>query len=478
MKKYLRMLKIKKEEMPLVGILLVIFTALHILVVRRFWEAFSPLGKEYWWLYVGKFDISGFDPITYSVLSQWDARYQVYRHPLLAFFAWIPSQLNQWLMGTLGMNPVQIIVAVILLACLVYGAVFLFRIFREHIGLGKFDSTLLALLTFSFAYILLSYICPDHFAVSMTVLIVTLYAAGKKMKEGTRFKIWQTVILFLVTAGITLSNGIKTFIAALFTNKRRFFHPVYLLLAVIVPSVAIWFFARWEYKTYVFPREQKRNQIKAIRTANADRKAYRRFCDTTAIADTAKRRAVFDSIQAVKAKKRKAEEAKKPVFAHQGKPIAKGEFTSWTDITTSRWDTMLENLLGESIQLHQQHLLEDTLRKRPVIVRYDHFYNYVVEALLVLLFVIGIWCGRRSRFLWLCLAFILPDIGIHLVLGFGINEVYIMSAHWLFVLPIALSFAFRELKTKWLVTLRAVTAALMLYLFIYNLWLTTIFLVN
>ncbi|MBR4926454.1 MAG: GtrA family protein [Prevotella sp.] len=478
MKKYLRMLKIKKEEMPLVGILLVIFTALHVLVVRRFWEAFSPLGKDYWWLYVGKFDISGFDPITYSVLSQWDARYQVYRHPLLAFFAWIPSQLNQWLMGTLGMNPVQIIVAVILLACLVYGAVFLFRIFREHIGLGKFDSTLLALLTFSFAYILLSYICPDHFAVSMTVLIITLYAAGKKMKEGTRFKIWQTVILFLVTAGITLSNGIKTFIAALFTNKRHFFHPVYLLLAVILPSVAIWFFARWEYQFYVFPREQQRKQIKAQRAANADRKAYRRFCDTIAIADSAKRRAMFDSIQAVKAKKRKAEEAKKPVFAHQGKPIAKGEFTSWTDITTSRWDTMIENLLGESIQLHKQHLLEDTLRKRPVIVRYDHIYNYVVEALLVLLFVIGIWCGRRSRFLWLCLAFILPDIAIHLVLGFGINEVYIMSAHWLFVLPIALSFAFRELKGKWVVTLRAVTALLMLYLFIYNLWLTTNFLIN
>ena len=71
MRKYLRMLNIRKEEMPLVGVLLVIFTALHVLVVRRFWDAFSPLGKDYWWLFVGKFDISGFDPITYSVLSHW-----------------------------------------------------------------------------------------------------------------------------------------------------------------------------------------------------------------------------------------------------------------------------------------------------------------------------------------------------------------------------------------------------------------------
>lgn len=476
MKKYLRMLKIKREEMPLLAILFVIFTTLHILVVRRFWEAFSPLGKDYWWLYVAKFDISGFDPITYSVFSQWDTRYQVYRHPLLAFFAWPFSQLNQLLMNTLGMNPVQIIVAIILMLCLIYGAVFLFRIFREHIGLGKTDSTLLALLTFSFAYIMLSYICPDHFAVSMTILIVTLYAAGKKIKEGSRFKVWQTLVLFILTAGITLSNGIKTFIAALFANKWRFFSPAHLLLAVILPSIAIWFFARWEYKTYVFPREQQRKQVKAQRTANANRKAYRRFCDTIAIADTVRRRAMFDSIQAVRAKQRKAEEAKKPVFAHQGKPIAEGEFTSWTDMTTSRWDTTVENLLGESMQLHEQHLLEDTLRKRPVIVRYDHVYNYIVEALLVILFAVGIWCGHKSRFLWLCLAFILPDIGIHLVLGFGINEVYIMSAHWLFVLPIALSFAFREFSGSRLIALRAITALITAFLFIHNLYLTIGFL--
>ena len=77
MKKYLRMLKIKKEEMPLVGILVLLFTTLNTLVVRRFWSQFSPLNKEYWDLFIQKFDISGFDPITYSVLSNRYTRYQV-----------------------------------------------------------------------------------------------------------------------------------------------------------------------------------------------------------------------------------------------------------------------------------------------------------------------------------------------------------------------------------------------------------------
>ncbi|RRD02517.1 DUF6080 domain-containing protein [Prevotella sp. OH937_COT-195] len=478
MKKYLRMLKIKKEEMPLVGILLSIFVVLHILVVRRFWEAFSPLGKDYWWLFVGKFDISGFDPITYSVLSQWYTRYQVYRHPLLAFFAWLPSQVNQWLMSVLGMNPVQIMVAVVLVVCLIYSAVFLFRIFREIVGLAVFDSTLLSLLTFSFAYIMLAYICPDHFALSMMLLVVTLYAAGRKMQTGNKFKMWQTIVLFLVTSGITLSNGLKTYIAVLFANKRSFFRPLHLLFAVAIPAAAIWYFADWEFHHYVVPHDMRRKQIKEIRAAAAERKAYKLFCDTTSITDTVRRRAVFDSVQKVMEKQRRAQMAKKPVFAHAGKPMSNGKFTQWTDISTSRWDSAVENLFGESIQLHRQHLLEDTLRKRPVIVRYDWLLNYIVEAFVVLLFLVGIWCGRRSKFLWLCLVFILPDIVIHLGLGFGINEVYIMACHWLFVVPVALGFAFRSVSGRLLLSLRAATFLLMLYLFAYNLWLTTGFLIS
>ncbi len=478
MRKYLRMLNISKEEMPLVGVLLVIFTALHVLVVRRFWDAFSPLGKDYWWLFVGKFDISGFDPITYSVLSHWDTRYQVYRHPLLAFFAWPLSQLNQWMMSLFGMNPVQIVVAVALLACLVYSAVFLFRIFREVVGLSVFDSTLLSLLTFSFAYILLAYICPDHFAVSMMVLVLTLYAAGRKMQSGGRFRAWQTIVLFLVTAGITLSNGLKTYIAVLFTNRRRFFRPLHLLFAVVVPAAAIWYFAEWEFRQYVAPRYQHRKELKAMRTANAERKAYRAFCDTTSIADSVRRRAVFDSVKAVREKERREKEARKPVFAHAGKPMGNGTFTQWTDISTPRWASAVENLFGESIQLHRQHLLEDTLRKRPVIVRYDWWLNYAVEAVVAILFLVGIWCGRKSRFMWLCLAFVLPDIVIHFGLGFGLNEVYIMSCHWLFAVPIALGFAFRAASGRLLVSLRAVTALLAAWLFSYNLWLTVGFLLS
>lgn len=129
---------------------------------------------------------------------------------------------------------------------------------------------------------------------------------------------------------------------------------------------------------------------------------------------------------------------------HTGKPMGKGEFIKWTDISTSRSETAVENLFGESIQLHDQHLLQDTLRSRPVIVPYSWIINYVVEAVIVLLFIGGIWCGRRSRFLWMALGGFAFDMFLHMGLGFGINEVYIMGAHWLFVMPMAMAFVVKQ----------------------------------
>ena len=147
----------------------------------------------------------------------------------------------------------------------------------------------------------------------------------------------------------------------------------------------------------------------------------------------------------------------------------------WTDITTSRWQSAYENLFGESLQFHQDYFLEDTLVHRPVFVKYRWVLSYVVEALIVLLAVAGIWCGRRSRFLWLCLSCFGFDMGIHMLLGFGINEVFIMAPHFMFVLPIATAFLFRSVRGGWL---RLAVLLLAVFLFIYNGYLLTDFLLS
>ena len=104
-------------------------------------------------------------------------------------------------------------------------------------------------------------------------------------------------------------------------------------------------------------------------------------------------------------------------------------------------------------------------------VEYDIKANYFVEAAVVLLFLAGITCGIRSRLLWLALSWFGFDMALHLGLGFGINEVYIMSPHWLFVLPVAMAFLFRRARGWRLAALRAVVACLAAYMLAHNGWL-------
>lgn len=61
------------------------------------------------------------------------------------------------------------------------------------------------------------------------------------------------------------------------------------------------------------------------------------------------------------------------------------------------------------------------------------------------------------------------DMLLHMGLGFGINEVYIMGAHWLFVMPLAMAFMVKKVENgrlrPWL---RGLLVLLTLWLWAYN----------
>lgn len=419
-------------------------------------EGFGP----YWKVFERELHLSGYDPLTYLGVTDWHVVYQVYRHPLLSFLIWPLWVLNEGLTWLLGVNCVQYLVAVPLIVCSLYSYIFLFRIHREVIGLDRRDATLLTAFYFSFAYILMSVFVPDHFTISMFLLLITLYISGVCIQKGWEFKWWQSAIMFYITAGVTLSNGVKVFLSGFFVNLKDFFRLKYLLLAVILPAALLWSTAVWEYRSYVLPKEKARAEMKE-RKAEAEEARVAQM--------TTEEKALYEQ------KKARREAVLQLQKEKMGKPMEDYGFLKWTDISTSRWQTIYENLFGESLQYHQDYFLEDTLVHRPVFVEYRWAWSYVVEGLLVLLVLAGSWCGRRKRFLWLCLSCFGFDMFIHLILGFGINEIFIMAPHYMFVLPIALAYLFRETKGWWL---RAVVSILTLYLFAYNGYLLTDFLLS
>ena len=83
----------------------------------------------------------------------------------------------------------------------------------------------------------------------------------------------------------------------------------------------------------------------------------------------------------------------------------------------------------------------------------------------------GIIAGIRSRFLLMALSGVAFDAVIHLGLGFGLNEAFIMTGHWIFIIPIAYGYLFSRMKGIKLMTLRTLLLTLMCFLFAYNITL-------
>lgn len=483
MKKIFDIFKIKKEERWLA---LGIFLALAILngvVIARYAGTFTLVTDDYYKNFIRRFCVSGFDPLTYWVLSDWNAAYNVYRHPLLAFYMYIPYLINMGLMKLTGYNCALFIAVIIQMFCGFYATLFLQRIFREVLELDKAASSILTLLFFSFGYVMVTCIVPDHFVISMLLLILALYVSGRRIKHNHPLKIWQTVVYFVLTAGTSLNNGLKIFFSALFVNRKRFFRPKYLLLAVILPAALLWGFCRWEYRTFVWPVEMARKEMKAKKTAEKkarqERMAQLKQIKDSLTKDSIQRglkiitpeeiaqKTKNDSIQ--KAKQLARNEARKKRGPKQGAPIMKGEFMNWTDATSSRTLSIVENLMGESMQLHQDYVLQDELRHRPMFVNYRYAFNYIVEALIIILFLAGIWAGRKSRYLWLVMSYFGLDMLLHIGLGFGLNEVYIMSGHWIYALPIAIGFLLKETRhQRYSLCLKSLLLTIGLFLLIYN----------
>ena len=454
-----KIFKIKPEERIQSLVALVVIVLLNALFIYRMHNLFMQEGfGPYWKVFERELHLSGYDPLTYLGVTDWDVVYQVFRHPLLSFMIWPLYLLNEGLTWLLGVNCVQYLVAFWLIVCSYYSYIFLYRIHREVIALSRWDATLLTAFYFSFAYILLSVIVPDHFTISMFLLLITLYISGICIQKGREFRWWQSAIFFYITAGVTLSNGIKVFLSGFFVNLKDFFRPKYLLLAVLLPAALLWGTAQWEYREYVLPKEKARAETKARQEEALKEKVA---------AMSPKERKAFEAKQARRELRLKLQKEK------SGQPMEDHGFLKWTDISTSRWQSLYENLFGESLQFHQDYLLEDVLVHRPVFVPYKWMVNYVVEGLILLLFAAGIWYGRTNRFLWLCLLGMAFDMFIHIILGFGINEIYIMTPHWAFVLPIAIAYLFLRVRGWWL---RGVVLLMTIWLLAYNGYLLVDFL--
>ena len=468
LKNLIDIFRIRKEERLSALVALSCFVILNALNIVRYYDSLSVILKNPWWKFIRGWKVGGFDPITYCVVTEWTSGYNIYRHPLLAYMMWPLSKLNGWLMELTGVNLAIILVAFLIVFCAFYSYVFVSRILHDVIGLKRSEANVLAVLTFSFAYVMLSAMAPDHFILSMFCLTLTLYLCGKKLKNGSALNMWQTIVMFFITGGITLNNGLKVFLAAMVTRRKRFFEWRFLLFAVVLPSAILWGSARWSYKQFVWPKEMERHERKVRVEKRMAERIRKSVTDTISVNDTAVINRIVEKAVAEQKAKQQQRYKNSAAYKNKGKAMGTGEFSRWTDISTSRVDVAVECLFGEGIMIHEDYLLGDVLVNRPVVVHYRNWFNYVVEAILIILFVLGVWYGRKHLFLWTAMSCFLMDMVLHMGFGFGINEISIMSAHYLFVMPIAMAYMLNALEGRKRKAFICLLGALGMYIVAWN----------
>ena len=417
MRNPLCLFRIRKDERWPALVVFLYLIGLNALAISQHFEAFThALKGGYYMHFMKDFGLSGYDPFTYITLSEWRPLYSLERHPLLSAFIYPLTQVNQWLMGLTGMNCAVFIWAAVLIILSLYSTLFLFRILREIVGIGYRDSLLLTAFFLTFAHIMVAVVAPDHFALSLFFLLFTLYVAGKAMSERRPLAAWKTAILLFLSTGVTTTNCVKIGIAAWFANGKRFFSPKSFAISIVLPmlllGISYMAFNEWVQK----PEQQRR---------------------THTVNERLKKDATF--------RKTYAEQAEKNRHL-QANAITKGDSFRWTDTQLSRGHSITENLFGESFMLHEDHLLQDVNKERPVFVAYHNKWCYVVGVVMMLLLAGGLVTAFRLRFMQLCLSWFGLDMVLHLGLGFGLNEVYIMAAHWAFILPIAAAYLLKRLQ--------------------------------
>ena len=432
--------KVKKEERWLAFTMLAVFVTFNAMVIASHYHLYTmDAHGGFWSVFTKNFRMSGYDCWSWITVSGGRIHFVTSRHPLYLTFLYPLYLLNDWLIQNVGYNFAVYFMAVIIVFSAFYAVLFIYRVFREVLELRRKDARILTLLLFSFGHVLIPTMVPDHFVISLMLLSLTLYVTGKKMKKGQLLTAWQSLVLTFFTAGMATSNGVKTLLAGLFTNGKKVFTCKFISIGVVLPLLLLLGIQQSQYYLLEVPQQAVVRHIES---------------------ETLKK-----NPQKVLEHKKQRDEWQR---THLGQPVGDGVITKLMDVSTPRVPTIVENFFGESIQLHQRSLLMDVSWERPIFVEYNWSLNYIIEAFVVLLFIVGIVFSYKQRFFKMLLAWFACDLTLHLILGFAVTEVYIMTSGWAFIIPISYGYLLKRLSMKWLKLMRVALIMLTIYLWIYN----------
>lgn len=271
-----------------------------------------------------------------------------------------------------------------------YCVLLVYKILCDIMKVTSVQALLLTIIFISFGHVLILSFTIETFQLSMFLFLMTLYVVGCNvaLKQPVNDKFYIT--LFLLTTGITLTNGVKVGLAYLFTHvsiKRKVRWCL---------SAAMWLLI------FLIPGYLLTEGLMA--------------------------------------------------YFHPNKPfnfISDGvyEVSRWildTDYSTYL-KVIYDHVLCAPLMLHTYYFGDcDAYIDKG-------YFSPLIDVVVIVFYGLVIWGAisfRRSRFKSIMLSFILFDALLHLVLRFGLYEGQIYCAHWMFLFPLLIASLFRNKKLE------------------------------
>lgn len=348
------------------------------------WALFLMLRNEYL-----PMNIMGYD--TMPNMSQYSFPYVHcwhLRHPLFAIF-YLPQTCIAWVLGQFSLDCRLIVYTIATPVIFAFNNLVLFKMLEEYLPKEYSLYRYLPVALFSsFAHVILLAGQYETFPLSMLLLVLSLLYLSKKQNT------WQDNILFALIAGVTSTNGIKLFISWMWDSS--------------------------------FTKFVKRS-IKSVCLFS--------IC------------MLLPTLQLILATLRHGD-----VYGHF---ITNS--TGFSHIEYSTYSALKDNFLCEPLFFHNLNAIIYDPRitysgiKMPSTSIMDSYQYPFINVCIIVIYaiaLIGLLMNYRAKIVKAMLSFLLADLFVLLVLGYGKDEAQLFSLHWIFIIPLAIGLLYGKLKKQ------------------------------
>ena len=313
-------------------------------------------------------------------------------HPFLVFFYVFKFVITSILKLIFGAKS-KIVFCVLLMNLLISsGLIVLYKYLKNIVSISKFRSVLLTIFCGSFFTVIILSFTTESYPFSFLFLILSIYVLSNEYIKEQRFSASSVAFFGFLCGGITITNFIKP-VSLLFLNKQSPKEKLIKLLKISIPFVICVgiLYLLYFYKSNVAVNDENNYHLAKV----------------------------IENILR---------------YLHSDGNWSKEVFMDfWSS------SVLVAPLTNQTVGW------ETVLRPS----EYLHYWQFALSISLLIIFIFSFFINRKNMMVKFLIFYVLMDVIVHFIFCYGLNEAILFGGHWLFVIPMILSWFYSYFKKSY-----------------------------